>query len=158
MTEESKNERRIENGMRGIRQGIMQEAFDNFTDTFTKPILEVIQPALQKIHPSIDFFNPVIKEGLEMATTNVLAELVVTTGIMADKLPLLDLSKEDALEVTDGIARALRGHSGAKLGDKAGEFSIMLLPMVKSLLVNAKMAGIFNMPSKIKELEDKKDA
>jgi hypothetical protein len=127
-------ENRREIYQRTIKQGIFKEGFDKLLVNVARPIAKGMRPMMQKLHPNIDFLNPVIEAGLEMATLNIIAEVLQASGSLADKIPGIELDTEDAEERLIAMAGAMRAYSGQKFGDKAGEFSILFLPMVKTFI------------------------
>jgi len=140
-TYEEENRRDIYN--RSIRHGMIKEAFDKLLVSVARPVSKALKPIMQKVHPEIDFLDPIVESGLELATLHAVAEIVQASGSVAHKIPGLDIEAEDAIEATDAIARAMRGYSGDRIGNSVGEMSVKFLPLVKNFISNANMAGVF---------------
>lgn len=127
---------------RAVKSGALKESLDRLLTNVAKPISDALKPLLQKMHPDIDFFDPAITTGLEFATLQAVAEIVAVSGSIAGKITDLNLSEGEALEKTDALARIMRGYSGERLGDSAGQSVVAFLPMIKDLLLNASSIGL----------------
>lgn len=142
MADQLIEETRKETIARAIKSGALKETLDRLLKNVASPMANALKPLLQKMHPDIDFFDPAINSGLEFATLQAVAEIVSVSGSLATKIPGLGLSEDEALEKTDALARIMRGYSGERLGDSAGQSVVALLPMIKELLLNANAVGL----------------
>lgn len=129
---------------RSIRNGMMKEGLDTIIVGLVNPVSKAIKPMMQKLHPDIDFFDPAVEAGLQMATLNVIAEIVQASSTVADKIPGLEALEIDSVDVEEklyALSGAMRAYSGEKLGDKAGRMGVLFFPMVKTLLQHSAMLG-----------------
>ena len=142
MSKKHNEESRSEQYLKSAKQGALKESLDMGLQEISAPLVKIIGPAVGSLTDS-DMADPFIKASLEFAVMQFVAEVFVAGGHFAHKIPGLDLSEDDAKERMEAIGGFIRVYSGDRLGDKAAQKAIEFLPIVKKLLTDASMAGIF---------------
>lgn len=127
-----------------VRMGGLKEGLEKSIQKVASPLTDALAPFVANVTKS-NMADPAVRLGLEFAVTQMVAELLQAGGHFADQLPGVDLDNEDDVaEKFDAAARAVRGYSAERMGEKASSYAVSFLPLVKKLLTDATMAGVFD--------------
>lgn len=125
-----------------MKQGAFKQAIDNSIKEVSKPMTKALAPIIGKITES-NMADPVMRAGLEFAVIQIVAEVFVAGGHIAHKIPGIDLDEDEAKERLEALSGFLRGYSGERVTDEVAEAAVLYLPVVKKLISDATLAGIF---------------
>lgn len=134
-----------------VKQGGFKEAIDISVRKVSKPMTKALAPVVGKMTDS-NMSDPIVRAGLEFAVMQAVAEVFFASSHVAHKIPGLGLDEDEAAERMEALSRFMRAYSGERVTDEVAQYAVSYLPVVKKLISDASLAGIFSKKEKAKSL------